>query len=198
MFDVDGVLADFVFGFTTLANELFGTKIITTPEQVSWNFRTWGLMTKEQENATWDALKQDPYWWARLQSLAPRETFEQINALQVANDVVFATSRVSDVSPPGWQTKRWLRDHGIYSPSVVVTSKKGEMARAIQANFSIEDKLENAWCIHWISDKPQTVSYIINRPYNQLPVTPEIGKALPRVATVDQFLNLITWPKETA
>lgn len=192
MFDVDGVLADFVHGFTALAHELFGTKIITTPEQPSWNFRTWGLMTREQENATWEALKKDPYWWARLLPLVKRETFERINRLRIAADVVFATSRVSDSAPPGWQTQRWLQDHGIYNPSVVVTSKKGEMARAIQADFSIEDKLENAWCIHWISDKPQTKSYIINRLYNQLPEAPEIGKVLPRVDTVDEFLNLIT------
>jgi hypothetical protein len=192
MFDVDGVLADFVEGFTRLANGLFGTKIITTLEQPSWNFRTWGLLTKNQENLTWDKLKQDPDWWRTLNPLIDVLTFTRINELQVRHEVVFCTNRMSAVAPPGRQTSFWLERHGITRPSVIVSGKKGEVARAIRATHSIDDKIENAWAVHWISDSPQTHSFLIDRPYNRIAALPEVGPSrVTRVATVKEFLDVV-------
>ena len=91
---------------------------------------------------------------------------------------------------PGLQTQRWLTNHGLETPSVVVSSKKGEIARAIRATHSLEDKIENAWAIHWISDSPQTKSFLLDRPYNRVQESPEIGaRGIIRVGSVEEFLD---------
>lgn len=190
LMDLDGVLADFVEGFTRLANSLFHTQIITTPDQPSWNFRTWGLLTREQENLVWDQVKRDAGWWTRLKPLVSIGTFSRIDNLQLEHEVVFCTNRVSAAHPPGQQTSMWLESHGVYRPSVIVSGKKGEIARAIGATHSIDDKIENCWAVHWISDSPQTKSYLLDRPYNRIQKRPEVGPSgVKRVLTVDEFLD---------
>jgi len=190
MFDVDGVLADFVKGFTATANRLFGTKIISTTEQTTWNFHSSGLLSKTQESFTWETLKNDGDWWERLDSLIGEETWRRIRELMRWSEVLFVTNRASDFSPPGLQTQRWLTNHGIETPSVVVSSKKGEIARAVRATHSLEDKIENAWAIHWISDSPQTKSFLLDRPYNRVQESPEIGaRGVIRVGSVEEFLD---------
>lgn len=196
MFDVDGCLADFVLGFTMLAHDLFGTAIVGTEDQPSWNFRTWGLLTRDQENETWKLLRGDSTWWARLKPMISDETFRRINLLKQAHEVVFCTNRSSSASPPGWQTALWLEQHGILRPSVIVSNKKGEIARAIGATHALDDKIENAWAIHWISDSPQTKSFLVDRTYNRIQALPEVGPSgVIRVNTVEEFLDKVEWDK---
>lgn len=190
MFDVDGVLADFNASFTLEGHLLFGTKIFSDAEQLDWNYEDEGAMNKEQRTKAWEVVKNTPLWWFRLCPLVLEETFHRINGLQTRHEVLFVTNRVSHCEPPGWQTKLWLKKHGIELPSVVVTKKKGQQAEVAGADFSLEDKIENAWAIHWISDRPQTRSYLIQRPYNQLEGR-HFGPRLQRVATVDEFLDIV-------
>lgn len=194
-FDVDGVLADFGASFTLEMHLLFGTPIITADTQQEWDYSNCGVgITKENESAAWKVVKSTPLWWFRLRPLVNEETFHRINGLQTRHEVVFVTNRMSNCEPPGWQTKLWLKKHGVELPSVVATKKKGLQAEVLGADYSLEDKIENCWAIHWISDRPQTRSYLLNRPYNQLGGR-RIGPRVPRVDTVDEFLDIIE--KET-
>lgn len=189
-FDVDGVLADFNASFTLEGHLLFGTKVFGDAEQVDWYYQDEGSMNDAQRDKVWDIVKNTPLWWYRLRPLVNQRTFDRIAQLHLKHEVVFVTNRISNCEPPSWQTKMWLEKHGIGRPSVIVTKKKGQAAEAIGADYSIEDKIENCWAIHWISDRPQTRSYLVNRPYNQLGGR-RIGPRVPRVDTVDEFLDII-------
>lgn len=182
LFDVDGVLAEFILAFTALANRLYGTPIIRTEEQPSWRFSKLDYI---QERRVWEIIQATPGWWTGLAPLVGPETLGRIHRLTRTDNVVFGTSRVSDVDPAARQTVEWLRQLGIPNPSVVVTKLKGDLARLIQADYAIDDKAENAACIHWISDSPQTQVYLLDRPYNRNYTLPDRIK---RIHTVDQFL----------
>jgi len=188
IFDVDGVLADFDYAFTLLGNSLFGTPISCTGIQPEWNFRN--CMTSAQQSVVWDYLRKTPEWWCTLQSLVSSEVFHQINLLSLMYEVYFVTSRVHDCSPVGEQTVSWLRNQGIHNPRVVVSSKKGEVASAVEANYAIEDNWANACAIHWMTDKPQCQVFLIEREYNK-----EARKIIPSnikiVRTVADFLGVI-------
>lgn len=189
MFDVDGVLTDWVLGFTTLAAGMFGTPVVRTVEQPTWDFHTSGLLTRAQEEATWAAMKVAPRWWESLEPLVAPQVFWRIVELKRTSEVLFVTNRASDAEPPGQQTSRWLSAHWIDKPSVVVSGKKGEVAKAVGATHSLEDKAENAWMIHWLTEG-RAASFLLDRPYNRIHQSlPEIGTGkVIRLGKVEEFL----------
>lgn len=188
MLDVDGVLADFVLAFTTLGNKMFGAPILHTADQQSWSFQSMGLFTADQEAAMWRIVREDN-WWQTLCPLVSLDTFARINLLHRTYNVLFVTNRPSDIVPAQLQTKLWLENRGIYKPSVIVSKNKGEIAKAVSAVYSIEDKLENAWMIRWLH--PDCQSYLLDRPYNRIASVPAVGANLPRVQTVDEWLDIV-------
>lgn len=187
MFDVDGVLADFVLAFTTLANAMFPEVPITsTAEQESWvGFRG---MTQKQIGKVWERLKDDTSFWLTPRPLVTPEDFRRIAELSDLDNVYFVTSRVGVFAKE--QTADWLMDYGIVRPTVVICKNKGEFAKAVEIKYSIEDKASNASCIAWIT-QDETQSYLLDRPYNQ--VAPEfMASSVVRVPSVSEYLTVIT------
>ena len=90
MFDMDGVLADFVEAFTRLANEMFGTPHIRTVHQPTWSFAGIG-MTEEQVSAVWDELKATPNWWLGLLRIVTSGAMHRISELSKVAEVYFVT-----------------------------------------------------------------------------------------------------------
>lgn len=181
-FDIDGVLADFMHGFTRLAREMgFGNRVSGSRQQVVWE--QYGDVPSDKVDAVWANAKASPWFWEELPALIERETFSRIDRLQGDHDIYFATSR------PGrgakLQTVRWLRAHGISHPTVVITSKKGETAVALGARYAIDDKTGNAL---FTSYMPGVQSYILDAPHNRFPAD-KAGARVRRVHTVDEFLN---------
>jgi uncharacterized HAD superfamily protein len=185
MFDIDGVLADFVGAYTALAHEYYGTPIYTSLEQASWDFKQLGL-TNAQKNFLWEKIKSSESWWTSLAPLLHRDTYIDIDGLQMEADIYFVTSR------PGvnvrWQTKQWLQAQGIYSPSVILSSRKGDVATGLQADFMIDDKAGNAIFVKYQS--PKTRVFILDREYNQF--NPGvIGSKVERIKSVEDFIKEI-------
>ena len=182
LLDIDGVLADFVRAFTGQAKEMgFLREVISTEEQLNWD--GFGL-TSKQMNSVWDVILGTSHWWYRLDPLISMGAFQKINELQWDHQVVFVSAR--DGIHPQFDTKDWLESRGIDTPSVIITKRKGEIARALDADYSLEDKPENAAVIHWMADVKPCKSYIIDRPYNRVDYLP---KKIKRVKTVEEFLN---------
>jgi 5'(3')-deoxyribonucleotidase len=188
MFDIDGVLADFILGFTALASQKHDVRPFTTDQAKDWHLTENGF-TKQQLNDTLDEVARTSHFWRDL-PLAPNVSPEDLGRIQRLNEqhrVYFVTSRIES-GDTLQQTRIWFFKLGITPPNVVMSKKKGEMARALGAHYSIEDKWDNAHCIHWISDNPQTKSYLIDRPYNQ--VSNAVGaQRVRRIETVKQFLD---------
>lgn len=187
VFDVDGVLANFTKGFTTIGNRLFGIPIVENDDQLSWNFKE--SLTSEQQSVIWNEVKSTLGWWRSLVSLVSYEIFYRINRLTIDNEVYFVTNRFSYRRPPGEQTVSWLMLHGIPNPRVIVSEKKGEICDAIRADFSLEDNWSNALSIH--DRAPGCQSFLIERRYNE-----KDRKVLPEgmtvVKTVTEYLDHIT------
>jgi hypothetical protein len=138
MFDVDGVLAEFILGFTTLAHDMFpDVPITTTPEQPKWD--GFPGMTREQVNLVWREIEKSNKFWAELPALPIPHG--DICDLQLRAQVYFVTNRkgLNVVE----QTKRWLWNNGIECPDVMAAGLKGEIARGLNANYMLDDKAGN-------------------------------------------------------
>lgn len=183
MFDIDGVLADFIFGYTSEAVRMgYLDKPLTFNDQVGWD--EFGNMTPNQVHKVWDKVLRDGNFWLSLNPLVNEKVFQDINKLNSNYNVVFVTKR--DGLMVQSQTKLWLIKHGVSNPSIILTKRKGEIARALDMQFSIEDKAENAAVIHWIADSVPCKSYLINRTYN---LDASIPKNVKRINSVEQYIN---------
>lgn len=181
IFDIDGVLADFLTGFTSLANEMFGCPVTSTHEQPSWN--GFPGITKEQSSAVWARIIHDSGFWYQLEPLVGEVTFKAIDCLR--RPVYFVTAR--DGTNAKIQTEDWLEDMGIWKPTVIISKYKGEVAKAVRAKACIDDKAANASCVAWITED-QTQSYLIDRKYNQCP-DGFLASSVKRVASVEDYLR---------
>jgi len=185
--DMDGVLVDFSKGFTTLANKLFGTKIVSDETQLDWNFRF--ELTPEQRNQVWFELQATDRWWTDLEPLVDASIRNRIQNLSLEYDCYFVTNRFSERTPPGIQTVHWLNEHGIPNARVILSKYKGEMARLLGVTHSLEDNWDNAGYIYCIADSPQVKSYLLNRPYNQA-LRGQVPEKLIRLNSVSEFLDI--------
>lgn len=184
MFDIDGVLAEWMGSFTKIAHEWWDTPITQHADNPCWD--NLPGMTKLQENSVWDHVKQSKTFWLDVQPMISSQDFARINLLGYSERVYFVTAR------PGFmvkqQTERWLRRQGVVDPTVIISKFKGEMAKALEADYSIEDKAGNAVYISYQS--PKTVSYLIDRPYNHF--DPEVmGSRVKRIKTVSEYLDAV-------
>lgn len=186
VFDLDGVLADWSTGFSTLARSIYpDVPVVTHSECVSWDDRPG--MTKHMERVVWDLIKQDARFWAELTPLATQEEFQKIEALIFGGyRVYFATNR----NTPGalTATRTWL-DYFIHgSPAnIIITHRKGEFCKVVDADYYIDDKSENVDCAIWMTDK-KTKAYVPTRPYNSGVYAPH-SKSARRVTTLSEFLE---------
>jgi len=181
--DVDGVLADFVGGFATLANSMFGSPLCKTGDPLwsHWNHPP-GL-NKEQVSTVWDVIKTDPRFWLNMGRLGTDRERDRLRALAERHEVYFVTSRVGIAVK--WQTETWLKLHyAIPNPTVILASRKAEIAAGLQATHAVEDKAENAMCLAWFSPAK---SYLLDRPYNTYDPTKIGTDKVRRIYTLDEF-----------
>lgn len=185
VFDIDGVLADFSAHFTKTAECVTGKPlpVTRTVEHEAWS--VFPGLTPEDVTRTWTYIASNPVFWTELPALLSNDDQESLKALAPHN-VYFATSRKTPGSLRA--SKEWIYANlGIVQPSVVVTHRKGEFCKVVDAAYFIDDKSENVDCAIWMTDG-KTKSYAIDRIYNQGTYAPHSSKAR-RVATVREFIE---------
>lgn len=187
MFDVDGVLADFVLGFTRLAHELSNgmTPVFSHTDSCQWDFDP-AIFSRDLVGAVWTRIRSDSSFWSSLPLLASELDLQRIARLLRDVDGYFVTNR-SGVDPRG-QTMLWLRYYGIPAPTVLISDRKAEIAAGLRADYSIEDKPGSAVMISYWS--PTTKSFLVDRPYNQFDPN-VLGSRVTRVPTVAEFLTQV-------
>lgn len=186
--DIDGVLADFVYGFTLLArNKVNSTIPITwTREQARWDgFKG---MDDFQIKATWQHIDASTFFWKALPPLINAKEKASLHALSYATDLYFTTSRRHGVDTIR-QTREWIQDHlNILNPNVIITARKGEVAAAINADYLLDDKAGNV--IYAKYHNPKTQCFILNRPYNHF--DPDVtGSKVTRVDSLEGWLDIV-------
>jgi uncharacterized HAD superfamily protein len=123
-----------------------------------------------------------------LRPLAKEQEFQILRLLNDDVDLYFATARV------GWsviyQTKHWIHEHvGIDAPNILITHRKGEAARTLDADYMLDDKAGNAVYAAYHADK-KLHSYIIDRPYNKFNAE-VIGSSVKRVFSLGEYIEAV-------
>lgn len=142
MVDIDGVMADFVHGFTRLGEELYGLPVISNGEQEDWSWSGSGWCTPEQENEIWETLKIRRTFWRYLPTLSnvSKADLALVASVHLTQPLVFVTSRPGLMA---WQqTVDWLEEREILEPLVVRTTRtlrKSTVCRNLGLSAAIED-----------------------------------------------------------
>lgn len=183
MIDLDGVLVDFSTAFTSLCKQFDPSVQVTSAmKQQNWDYTE---INPSIVKLAWQYVDKTPGWWTKPFALINQQELGLLNSLRQTNEVIFCTSRGSNVCDPvSRQSIEWLEAVGIHKPSVVISKNKGEIARAIKATHSIEDRPQNAAMIHWLTDG-KCKSYLIDRPYNE---KADLPKQVKRVQSLEEFL----------
>lgn len=175
MFDIDGVLASFLDAYRQVEVTFGQTPTTEARWDAYWKTDVWAYIKRSEE------------FWLKVPPLATPEEFARIYDLSFENDLYFVTNRPGKAVK--WQTERWLEMRGVRNPTVIISGKKGEMARALGAHFSIDDKAPNAVFTQYWS--PETKSFLLDAPYNQF--DPGVmGSKVIRVKTVNDFLDEVS------
>lgn len=186
VFDCDGVLADFNTGFRRLAHDMFGTALEPDPNNFVWDNYGGGI-APDQVDRAWNRIKQMDDFWFKLLPLFSDEEGRRVRDLTRDNDVYFVTSRVG--KSPKQQTEWWLRCAlGLQHPTVIVSSRKGEICAGIGADYCIDDKAGNAVYVGYHS--PRTKSCLLDAPYNRFDHD-VLGSKVRRVKSVSEFLDAV-------
>jgi len=180
--DIDGVLADFVYGFTKIANKFFGSPVKKYNEMKFYNDFN---LTENQIKTVWEEINLMDDFWEKLPYIISRSTFLEINSLRFKYNVLFVTNRTVGKISPQHQTTNWLKDRGICSPNVIISTDKTKIIKAVGVNYSIEDMPENA---NHIAEVEGCLSFLLNAPYN---IDIKTDSKVIRVNNVDEFLENI-------
>src|SRR2546425_1059663 len=103
LFDIDGVLADFILGYTKLGVKMgFLNRSWSTLSQRTWDMPE---IPKAQQDAMWEKIKQDSWFWTELEPLVDKDVFADIQDLRSTASVYFVTSRPGALAKQ--QTEMW-------------------------------------------------------------------------------------------
>lgn len=193
--DVDGVLADFNAHFIERVIQVCGEdKFPPRPFDIPvWDYpKHYGYTTK-QLTAVWEHIEQDLNYWRNLPKYHNTETALLALAQfeHKGNDLYYITSRPGQAAKE--QTESWIQRHtrvqtaALPAPTVLLSSRKGAAAYALDLDAYIDDKLENLYDVH--TDTPITTLFLQNRPWN---ITRETPVYVKRVDSVEEFLIAIT------
>jgi uncharacterized HAD superfamily protein len=162
-FDLDGCLADFTTAYAARLVKITGENLLPKPLALPcWDWDKFYGYTKQQIDDTIRSVAADKLFWEKLKPLAEPEVFARINVLSKTHEVYFLTNRFGVNAKQ--QTEKFLYDHGIYYPTVIVTSNKKPILDTLKVDFFVDDKLET---MNELASPPRPHFYLIDAPYNQ-------------------------------
>lgn len=169
--DIDGILADFNTSYVSLINKMTGIEFPPLGDDYpdEWfycktAYRKAGY-DEDQVNAVskvvWSTIAASKSFWLDLKPYPGAVKFLQWISL-LKDDVYFMTSRPGATAK--WQTEKWLKRNGFFgAPTVIITSDKDLVCKAVKADYYVDDKTEN--CEDVLMSCPALV-YMVERPYN--------------------------------
>ena len=161
-FDVDGVLADFIWSFSLAATDMGLMEApFPTEEQLEWNFPV-------DVNPVWEEVKARWNWWMTLRPLVEEREVHHLNKAIAAHDVYFITSRPRTLGLSAErQTHHWLTGIGVQTAHASViatkTGTKGNLCRALNISIMLDDCPANLLDLHeWGVE-----AVALRQPYNR-------------------------------
>lgn len=196
--DIDGVLSNFHYSFSKVANELFGTPIIENIEDVkAYRWEDWHPLTKQQCNKVWNHIDNvvDNFWF-NSRPIVDSSIFKRLKDLELSNhSLYFVTTRQNTAGASVLhQTTKWIKMmSGLENFSVVSTKHKDKIIDGINAQFFIDDMPENILDV--AIAVPKCNCFLLIRPYNSYFIdfiSKSHGyKNVDFVWNVDEFLKII-------
>lgn len=166
--DVDGVLADFNSAYIDLCIRLSGRDLFPPrPFDIPcWNYPEHYGYTTDEVKAVWAHIKADAHFWAKLPQYST--TAADLDYLYLrerdGDDIYFVTAR------PGietkYQTEGWIECRSWFTkPTVLISSAKGLIAKALELDVYIDDRAENWQDVR--QTRPETKTLLMDRPWNR-------------------------------
>ena len=197
--DIDGILANFHFGFSKVANRLFGSPIIEDINDVkAYRWEDWGYpLDKKQHNKVWREIDENVNgFWFSLTPLVDNYIFSKLKAMESDGyNFFFITSRKNTAGHTALdQTKAWIERYtALKSFSVIPSHRKGGILDRAEIDYFIDDLPENI--IEASIEAPKCKSFLLIRNYNTFAI--EFIKKAHRfknieiIYSVEEFLNEI-------
>lgn len=172
-FDIDGVLADFNTDFIKLVPEVTGRNLFPPgywPH--TWDYpKALGYADEETRypnGSVWKRIAAGDVFWRNLPALPDAKTlnrwFHSTEPIPVeeCHEFYFITSRTGKLVK--LQTEEWLDEHVAHGQTVLISSEKGAIAKALKLDFYIDDRGENILDVEKVS--PNTRAFLLNQPWN--------------------------------
>ncbi len=191
VFDIDGVLADFAYGFSSHAvSRGWMDRPNFNEEILTWNWHP-DTLTKGQVNDLWREVDHSTIFWQNLPPLFPQHHIQQLHALKEEFDLEFwyVTGRSEGKdNQTRKQTLRWLWQYKLPdSENLLMNNNKSQVLLQLSANHEIvsviEDNPKNIQDL-WLNGWP-VVQMVY--PYNELASEDDI----PRVHSLGEYINLL-------
>jgi uncharacterized HAD superfamily protein len=173
LLDLDGVVADFYYGFATFLNKNYGCNLDVNVSPYNYNFNEWGEGTE-----CIDINKAINIWildggFRHLPAFNMATKF--VNDLKKICDLYIVTARMD-----GWKNKLsieaqniikvdteiWLKKHNMPTNNLYFIKEKVPFCKINEVNILIEDKLETAL----EASKEDLHTILINMNYNSSPI----------------------------
>lgn len=146
--------------------------------------------TKEETSAVWERIKQGDTFWRGLDPLHDMATLKDWYELTAPlpegsafHEFYFITSRMG--KNVKLQTEEWLEEFLWPGQTVLISSEKGALCKALQLDYYVDDRAENIMDVELQS--PTTKAYLLNQPWN--------GHIRPkyRINDLSEFLKAIDY-----
>ena len=186
--DIDGILAQFEGGFRRKLDQVRPGVIPATFDWAGitcwdWPQEQFGYSVAEVD-AAWDLAKADPLFWVLLNPYPDAMSFlTRLRELALTEDydVYFCTNRFGKRAKS--QTEDWLSLCSWPDPTVLLVEGKGLMARALQLDYYIDDKVVH--CEGVRAESPKTKGFMLARGWNKA------VWGVPRLNSLTEFLAII-------
>lgn len=192
-FDVDGVLANFCDAYETACIQAAEGKNLFQPWSlqdgpVTWNWPEHYGYTKEEVGRVWQMIKNSNHFWSDLTALPDMLVLERWLVknwrANVIDEMYFVTSRPGINAKA--QTEDWFlnKGNGIFA-TVLISDEKGLIAKGLNLDFYVDDKIENVESV--IEHSPKTRVSLMDREYNRKAAHLDLY----RISNLSQFLDSV-------
>jgi len=186
--DIDDVLANFIKRFMEIAGKRYGVDSTIRPASWEWDLPQGGKLSREIIDGVWDEIQDTYNFWQTLDT-EPGVMVSLVRQIDARTKLIFPTARAwSQGDDVGKQTASWIEDtFGIWHPSVIVSDKKAEMAKAMKYDYFIDDRPKNVLEVKAVL--PDCKVYLCDASHNQSFNLETNG--IPRISGFNEFAEMI-------
>ena len=175
-FDLDGVLADLATAYDAVAAKVEATRAASSGRDQTTRDREGdgGELVRSDAVAepssadtaeTWDAIRAIPDFWTTLSPLEPGG-IERLQATAIRHrwELFFFTQRPETRGDTVQrQSQRWLTQHGVDLPCVIVTrGSRGTLVAALHLDVLIDDTVKH--CVDVVAESEALPLLMLRRP----------------------------------